>query len=115
MAERIHIAYAKIFRFLLEGPATIGEMARVSGLSYDTVLRFVATLRPKPRVLRICAWQADSMGRMSIQIFELGSEPDAKRPKAKTGAERMKLLKERRARAAACALQSILIQPDIIT
>ena len=107
MSDRAHVAYAKVFRSLIDGAASIDELCRASDLSYGTVLRFVTTLRVSPSCLRICAWERDSLNRASIQVFELGSGADEKRPSVKTGVQRTQAYKARKKRKAETALQSV--------
>ncbi len=107
MSERIHIAYAEVFRSLVDGAASIDEMCRASGLTYGTVSRFVNTLRVSPSCLRVCAWERDSMNRASIQVFEIGNGADEKRPSVKTGAQRTQAYGARKKQKAETALHSV--------
>lgn len=104
---RIHIAYAEAMRALLDGPCTVKELCRVSGFSYETVNRFISSLRSEPRHIRIGGWERDSLGRASIQVFELSTAPDATKPKMQTGAQRTAVYKERKKRMAAAALHNV--------
>ena len=107
MTRRTHQAYALVFRALLSKSCTMNDLCNASQLSYDTVTRFVLTLRKRPRQLRICDWALDSKGRASVRVFELGTEPDAPKPRPRTGAERMAALKARKRQQAAMTLNQI--------
>lgn len=104
-------AWAKAFRVMLNKSFTVADLVQASGISYPTASEFVTALRARPRQIRICDWAMDSYGRHSIRVFELGSEADAPRPKAKTSAERMRALKTRRQQIAVASLTQAWNQP----
>lgn len=80
-------AYAEALYALVQGPSTVQEITRESGLAANTTRKFVASLKRRG-LIRVAAWEQDSQGRYVIAAYEWGSKPDAKRPPRLTNAER---------------------------
>lgn len=77
------IANARMMQALVDG-ATRQEIIEETGLSYESVRDYTnAMLKPAEgsRVIYICDWQIDKMGRYSIPVFKLGvGKTNAKKP-----------------------------------
>jgi predicted ArsR family transcriptional regulator len=78
--------YARVFKLLLHDPATAHEIVEETGLHIITAQSLMRTLR-RHRVVHICAWERDSMGRDAIPVYRLGEGKDKARRKM-TAAER---------------------------
>lgn len=100
MKRKAFSSYAAIFRALLAKKCTLHDLMNVSGLSYDSVQMFMSTLCSRPRQARVCEWALDCLGRPSVKVYELGTEPDVPKPRPKTGAQRQQAYKERKQRLA---------------
>lgn len=71
-----HVAVAKMVAAIVNGPATIADMACESGLSEQTVRGYVRALR-KSRAVHVAGRELDSRGRQSIKAYAFGGKPDA--------------------------------------
>ena len=80
-------AYAEALYVLTQGPSTVAVITRESGLAANTTRKFVASLKRRG-LIRIGAWEPDTMGRQVVAAYEWGSKPDAKRPPTQTLQER---------------------------
>ena len=80
-------AYAEALYVLTQGPSTVAEITRESGLAANTTRKFVASLKRRG-LIRIGAWEPDTMGRQVVAAYEWGSKPDAKRPPSQTVQDR---------------------------
>lgn len=105
------MSHADLTRAMLDGPCTYAELQSASGYSYDAVNRWIQALRTTPQQVRVAAWERDSMGRASIQVFAFGTEPDVKKPKVVSGADRTARWKARRVRDNAAALHAVFYSP----
>ena len=105
------MSHVNLTRAMLDGPCTYAELKSASGYAYDAINRWILALRVAPQQVRIAAWERDSMGRASIQVFAFGVEPDAKKPKAMSGVDRTARWKARRVRDNAAALHAAFYNP----
>lgn len=80
-------AYAEIVAALVNSEGSIPALSQESGLALATTRKFVAALKRR-KLVRIQAWDKDSLGRTVIAVYEWGSAPDAKRPARQTMEER---------------------------
>ena len=89
MRHKINVlSYAKIFKMLLEIPATVHELSEEVGLHHVTVSRLMRCLHDN-NVVHITAWEQDSRDRDTTPIYKFGKGRDKPRRKI-TGAERSK-------------------------
>lgn len=82
---------ARLIRFLEKNETfTNAEMAKYTGMRLDSVNRLTRKLRePGPnKMLRVCAWDADLLGRKTVRVFARGTRADASRPPRLTQAEK---------------------------
>lgn len=104
---RRHLAsvscYAEAISVLIAGPTTVRGLSEESGLAYNACRKFVATLYRR-RLVRIAAWEQDSIGRWTIAAYAWGEGKDVKRPPSMTPAER-----SQRSRDRARAMKTIAI------
>jgi predicted ArsR family transcriptional regulator len=63
--------YALVFKHLLTEEASAHELADVSGLHSITVQSLMRTLK-KYKVVHVCGWDKDGMGRDTTPIYKLG-------------------------------------------
>lgn len=80
-------AYAEVIATLVDSGGTIPALSQESGLALTTTRKFVAALKRR-KLVRVQAWDKDSLGRTVIAVYEWGSAPDAKRPARQTMEER---------------------------
>lgn len=73
-----HLTLAKLVQLLLIEPCTVKKMAEWTGLSPDTLYRFMWAMH-KERAAHIYDWEFDTLNRPSIPIFKLGLGVDAPR------------------------------------
>lgn len=90
-----HSTYAKVFKMLLQDPATAHEIVEETGLHIVTTQALMRTLK-KHSVVHVCAWEADRLGRDVTPVYKLGEGRDKQRRKL-SGAERARRYRERRA------------------
>ena len=78
--------YARLLRMLLDDPCTAHELAEETGLHIVTAQSLMRTLK-KHKVVHVCAWEADRLGRDATPVYKLGSGKDKQRHRF-TSAER---------------------------
>lgn len=101
-------AYAALFELLLTSASvTYSELQRASDLCYDTVSEVIRLLRLK-KLVYVCAWDRDALGRHSVMAFRLGNQKDVKRPSPMTATERMQRYRERVREKAQVELQQAM-------
>ena len=88
-----YLSVAALMRALLDGPATVKDLMRESGLSACTCRRYVNALR-KARVIHVKLWDVDSYGKRSLASYAIGDKDDAPR-NPKSSAEREAARRER--------------------
>lgn len=76
-----HLTLAKLIQLLLIEPCTVKKMAEWTGLSNDTLYRFMNAMHLQ-KVVHIHDWEFDGLGRSSIPVFRLGVGADAQRKRA---------------------------------
>ncbi len=86
--------YARVLKMLLADPVTAREIVEEVGLHLVTVQSLLRTFK-KHKLIYVCAWEQDAMGRDAIPIYKLGSGKDKLRRKL-TPAERQARYKERK-------------------
>ena len=90
-----HITYALILRELLDGEISAHDAVEVSGVHIKTAQEFMRTLR-KYKVVHICAWEPNTRGIDTTPVYRLGAGKDKPR-RSKTGAERQRLCRAKKA------------------
>lgn len=90
--------WVSILNVLLSGPVSLADLVRKTGVDYDTIRPLMNELR-KGEVVHIMGWRQDSCNRWAIAVYQLGMGVDAKKPKAKTGAQRMQARTHRKTAA----------------
>jgi DNA-binding transcriptional ArsR family regulator len=87
---------ADFLRALRRG-ATVMQLTVVTGLSRQAVSRHLAAMHDK-RIAHITSWASDSLGRLTIATWRIGTKKDAPKPGHKTDAERQRSYRQRRQR-----------------
>lgn len=75
-ARPAHIAIAVMVARLVEGPATVQDIADESGLSEQSVRGYMRAMR-KRRAVHVATWEHDAAGRQTRAAYRLGHKPDA--------------------------------------
>jgi predicted ArsR family transcriptional regulator len=78
--------YARLFKLLLHDPVTAHEVAEETGMHVVTAGSVLRTMK-KHKVVHVCAWEADRLGRDVTPVYKLGEGRDKPRHKF-TAAER---------------------------
>jgi len=91
-------AYFIAFKLLLAGETTITSLQNATGLHRVTLLEFTKCLR-KHKIIYICDWEPDSLGRDAFAVFKLGAKKDVPRYKT-SGKERTRKYREKKKLAA---------------
>lgn len=99
-----HITLAKTLKMLLDGPATVHEIAEVTGVMPRTAAEWMRALR-KESCVHISGWVPDSRGRDATAVFSLGKGKDKPRHRF-TEAERQA---RRRARKKQAEIHKLII------
>ena len=86
--------YARVFKILLNDPVTANEVVEETGLHLVTAQSLMRTLK-RHKVVHICAWEPDGLGRDVRPVYRLGPGKDKPRRKM-TGAERQARCRARR-------------------
>jgi len=89
--------YASLIQSLIDGRCTALELITESGLAGTTVRKFLSAMRRRGLV-HIAGWEADSVGRMVMPVWELGEGRDSARPK-QTATERSAKRREKMRRS----------------
>lgn len=76
-------------------PRSAEALIELTGLSRDSVLRWVRTMRDA-KAVRIAAWADDDRGRNAVPLYGWGSGADAERREPRTAAQRMAEVRARR-------------------
>lgn len=72
--------YARLFKVLLHEVSTAHELAEETGLHVVTVQSLMRTLK-KHKVVHVCEWEADRLGRDVTPVYKLGVGKDKPRHK----------------------------------
>jgi len=86
--------YAKLLKFLISNDATLKQLADESGLHVITVGNLIKTFR-KHKLVHICEWEMDRLGRDQTMIIRWGEGKDIKRFRM-SGKERQRLHRARK-------------------
>lgn len=78
--------YARLFKMLLDDPMTAHELAEETGMHLITAQSLMRTMK-KHKVVHVCAWEPDRLGRDVTPVYKLGGGKDKPRHKF-TAAER---------------------------
>ena len=78
--------YARTLKMLLEDPLTAHEVAEETGMHIITAQCLMRAFK-KHKVVHVCAWEPDKMGRDATPVYKLGGGRDRPRRKL-TAAER---------------------------
>lgn len=89
-----------LHHMIYEDDATVAELAEVCGLSPLTVRDLMRVLR-RHKVVHICAWEPDRMGRDAFAVFRLGPGRDVPRRRR----SRAEVARDYRARTKAQEMQ----------
>jgi predicted transcriptional regulator len=79
-------AVAQMLSRMIEDQATIDELAQASGLSFNTVSKYLKALH-KAKVVYVADWTEDKRGIRTIRSWSIGNQPDAKKPQPITAKE----------------------------
>lgn len=71
-------SYALIFKALLSEPQSFDTLVEITGLHRQTLYDLFRVLK-KYKVVHVCGWDQDSMGRDMFPIFKLGAGRDKPR------------------------------------
>jgi hypothetical protein len=80
--------YNILIKALQENDMTYKEMMEISGFSYFCLVRLTKRLKEE-KIVHVCGYYKDAMGRDTIQIYRYGKGRDAKRSKL-TGTEKQR-------------------------
>ena len=72
------LSCAKLLRAIADGPSTVYEIGADTGVSYQTVRKYVKALKGE-KLVYIAAWTEDTNGRRTVAAYSFGDKPDAKR------------------------------------
>lgn len=86
--------YARIFRDLLDGPMSAHDAVEVTGMHILTAQELMRTLK-KHKVVHVCAWEKDKLGRDATPVYGLGEGRDKKRARM-TASERTARYREKK-------------------
>lgn len=86
--------YAKLIKFLINNDATLKQLANESGLHVVTASNLIKTFR-KHKLVHICEWEMDKLGRDQTMVIRWGEGKDVKRFKM-SGKERQRLCRARK-------------------
>ncbi len=102
MSLNVHLsnvsAYANTCQMLHEGPVTVFDLMRATGMHGNTLRKFVRALKLR-RLIYVAVWRKDTLGRYTVAAYSWGSRPDAKRPPALTPTQRSANMRKRKALA----------------
>ena len=73
-------SYCIIIKLLLAGDQTIDALQEATGLHRVTLQSFTRCLR-KHKIIYVCDWEPDSMGRDAFAVFRIGAKKDKSRYK----------------------------------
>lgn len=93
---------AHLLELMLTPRYTTKELAQLTGLAYNTVVKYTAALHAR-HVIHISGWKRDALGRARDRLWEFGPGVDKPRPKL-TGAQKARKMRARRAAAKEAAL-----------
>lgn len=80
--KMLPVKLAALLQALKEGEYNCEELAQIADLHYVTVLTYCRALHDaEPKLIHICKYEKDVLGRSSIAIYKWGSEPDVQRPR----------------------------------
>ena len=85
-ARPAHLAVALMMARLLEGPATVRDIADETGLTEFSTRGYMRAMR-RYRVVYVAAWELDAAGRQTLAAYKLGKRPDAVRVPPMTRAQ----------------------------
>lgn len=94
-ARPAHLAVALMMGRLLDGPATVQDIAQETGLTEQSVRDYMRAMR-KRRAVHVAGWEHDTAGRQTLAAYQLGRKPDAVRVPPRTNAERMRHYRARK-------------------
>lgn len=93
------LSFALLVKRLVEAPCSYEEAVEVTGLHPATVSRYMRAMHEE-KVLHICGWLPDAMGRDSAPVFAFGEGEDKPKkkmtPTERSRRSRHKLAKIRR-------------------
>lgn len=90
------LCLAKLVRALMDDEMSYRDLAEATGLYYLTVVRYVNALH-KERVVHLCEYRPDKLGRKCIRVFAWGEGRDVKRPVRVTDIQRKRISRARKA------------------
>ena len=87
------VATATMQTAMLSAAQSLNDLVALSGLSKQTVTRFVNELH-EAKVIHVGGWARDTRGYPTIRQFSMGNKPDVECPRTqRTAAERMRGLR----------------------
>ena len=75
--------YARAMRMLLDDPITAHELAADTGMHLITAQELMRTFK-KHKVVHVCDWEKDRLGRDTTPVYQLGKGKDKPRHKFTT-------------------------------
>jgi DNA-binding transcriptional ArsR family regulator len=75
-----HITFALLLEEFMSGPCTAKHLAEHTGMGHRSMCTLIRTLKAK-KLVHIGAWEKDSIGRIAVPVYALGTSADARRPR----------------------------------
>lgn len=89
MQHKVNVmTYVLVLKHLLTQPMTAHEAVQLTGIHIVTARRLFNEMH-RHKVVHVCEWEQDSLGRDATKVYALGPGKDKKRT-AMTSAERTK-------------------------
>ena len=70
--------YAKAIKYLMKNDSTLKKLAKETTLNMITVGRLIRVFR-KHKLIHVCEWETDRLGRDQIMVLRWGDGKDAKK------------------------------------
>ncbi len=86
--------YAKAIKYLMSNDATLKQLSKETSLNIITVGKLIRIFR-KYKLIHVCDWENDRLGRDQIMVIRWGDGKDLKRFKM-SGKERQRLCRARK-------------------
>lgn len=100
-----NITFVLLLKELQTAPASAHHLSEVTGLSVQSIYRFLRYAREK-KVMHISGWEPDKAGKPIIPVYSLGHGWTARRPEPMSNSERAR--RSRAARKAKASQMNLL-------
>lgn len=94
MTKINHEVYAKTIKYLMSNDATLKKLSEEINLNIITVGKLIRVFR-KHKLIHVCDWENDKLGRDQIMVIRWGDGKDLKRFKM-SAKERQRLHRARK-------------------